>query len=81
MTATPGTSPRQPIRRTADNATRKLLAAAALMMSVLLIVSSFVTALLIPEAHMHTGGEAAGRALAYLAHAYLGHAFGTVYDL
>jgi hypothetical protein len=63
------------------NATRKLLAAAALMMSVLLIVSSFVTALLIPEEQYRTGGEAAGRALAYLAHAYLGHAFGTVYDL
>ena len=63
------------------NATRKLLAAAALLMSVLLIVSSFVTALLIPEEQYRTGGEAAGRALAYLAHAYLGHAFGTVYDL
>jgi len=63
------------------NATRKLLAAAALMMSVLLIASSFVTALLIPEAQYRTGGAAAGRALAYLAHAYLGHAFGTVYDL
>jgi hypothetical protein len=63
------------------NATRKLLAAAALMMSVLLIASSFVTTLLIPEEKYRTGGEAAGRALAYLAHAYLGHAFGTVYDL
>jgi hypothetical protein len=63
------------------NATGKLLAAAALLMSALLIVSSFVTDLLIPEEQYRTGGEAAGRALAYLAHAYLGHAFGTVYDL
>src|SRR4029453_12083102 len=45
------------------NATRKLLAAAALMMSVLLIASSFVTALLIPEAQYRTGCAAAWRSL------------------
>ncbi len=61
--------------------TRKLLASAALIMSVLLIVSSFVTALLIPEHAYREGGPASGRAIAYLAHLYLGNTFGTVYDI
>jgi len=61
--------------------TRKLLAAAALIMSVLLLVSSFVSALLIPEQAYREGGPASGRALAYLAHQYLGNIFGSVYDL
>jgi hypothetical protein len=60
--------------------TRKLLATAALIMSVLLIVSSFVTALLIPERAYKDGGPASGRAIAYLAHEYLGNAFGSIYD-
>ncbi|MGH9945311.1 MAG: amino acid transporter, partial [Pyrinomonadaceae bacterium] len=66
---------------------RKLLASAALIMSVMLITSSIVTTLLIPEAAFlpATGttpkGEANGRALAYLAHSYLGDGFGTVYDI
>ena len=61
--------------------TRKLLTSAALIMSVLLISSSFVTTLLIPAAEFAKGGEANGRALAYLAHHYLGEGFGTVYDI
>jgi hypothetical protein len=61
--------------------TRKLLATAAAIMSVLLILSSFVTALLIPEDAYRTGGEASGRAIAYLAHHLLGSGFGTVYDI
>jgi hypothetical protein len=62
-------------------ATRKLLAAAALIMSVMLILSSLATTLLVPEEAYRIGGPASGRALAYLAHLYLGSAFGTVYDL
>src|SRR5215472_8980528 len=50
-------------------------------MSVLLIGSSLVTTLLIPAAEFKEGGQASGRALAYLAHEYLGGMFGTVYDL
>jgi len=61
--------------------TRKLLAAAALTMSVLLIASSFVTTMLIPEDAYRIGGPASGRALAYLAHEMLGDIFGTVYDI
>ena len=67
--------------------TRKLLKAAALIMSVLLISSSIVTTTLIPaeafrpETEFEEAGAASGRALAYLAHTYLGDVFGTVYDL
>jgi hypothetical protein len=62
--------------------TRKLLLVAALIMSVLLITSSFVTTLLIdPKLITETGGEANGRALAYLAQKYLGQTFGTIYDV
>lgn len=62
-------------------ATIKLLVAAAFIMSTLLIGSSVVTTTLIPDAAWQEGGEASGRALAWLAHHYLGHAFGTVYDV
>jgi hypothetical protein len=61
--------------------TRTLLRTAALIMSVLLIGSSFVTTLLIPPEAYAEGGEASGRALAYLAHHYLGDVFGTIYDI
>ncbi|MEP0913898.1 amino acid transporter [Leptolyngbya sp. GB1-A1] len=61
--------------------THKLLTTAALIMSFFLITSSFVTILLIPAAEFQPGGRASGRALAYLAHQYLGNGFGTLYDL
>ncbi len=61
--------------------TKKLLTTAALIMSVFLITTSFITTLLIPEKEFEAGGQANGRALAYLAHDYLGNAFGTVYDV
>ena len=61
--------------------TKKLLSAAALIMSVFLLASSFVSALLIPAAAFQPGRAADGRALAYLAHPYLGAGFGTLYDL
>src|SRR6185437_8406342 len=60
--------------------TRKLLGTAALIMSGFLIATSLVTTLLIEPAKFKEGGEANGRALAYLAHRYLGNAFGTLYD-
>ncbi|WP_432020147.1 amino acid transporter [Streptomyces sp. 1222.5] len=61
--------------------TKKLLTTAALIMSVFLIATSFITTVLIPANEFKNGGKANGRALAYLAHEYLGGAFGTVYDL
>ena len=61
--------------------TRKLLTVAAVVMSVYLIVTSFVTTVLVPAREAQPGGAAEGRALAYVAHTHLGEAFGTVYDL
>ena len=61
--------------------TRKLLTTAALIMSVFLITSSVVVSAMVPEAAVRPGGEADGRALAYLAHELLGNGFGTVYDV
>jgi hypothetical protein len=61
--------------------TKKLLRTAALIMSVLLIGSAVATTLLIPPAEFKEGGQASGRALAFLAHRYLGEVFGTIYDI
>lgn len=61
--------------------TRKMLTAAAMIMSAFLVTSSFTTVVLIPGHEFQPGGEANGRALAFLAHEYLGDGFGTVYDL
>jgi hypothetical protein len=60
--------------------TRKLLTSAAAIMSVMLIGSAIVTATMIPSEALRVGGEAYGRALAYLAHRDLGIVFGTFYD-
>ncbi|MEO5894097.1 MAG: amino acid transporter [Vicinamibacterales bacterium] len=75
----PGDTEEQPIGRIRN--TRKLLTVAALIMSVLLVGSSIMTTLMIPPELFNEGGQAYGRALAYLAHEYLGNIFGTVYDL
>lgn len=60
---------------------KRLLTTAAITMSVFLFTSSLVTTLLIPQREFQPGGEANGRALAYLAHEYLGPVVGTAYDL
>ncbi len=73
-----GDTERHPAGRIRD--TRKLLTTAALIMSVFLVATSFVTTVLIPQREFEAGGPANGRALAFLAHEYLGSAFGTVYD-
>ena len=54
---------------------KNLLTTAALIMSVFLLASSLVTTLLIPPQAFQPGGEASGRALAYLAHEHLGEVF------
>ncbi len=75
----PGDDPRRPEGRIRN--TRTLLTTAAIIMSVFLLTSSFATTVLIPQEQFAKGGEANGRALAFLAHEYLGNGFGTVYDL
>lgn len=81
----PSDSPDHPAGRIRN--TRKLLVTSALIMSVLLIMSSFITTVLIPADEFRSAtatekaGQANGRALAYLAHLYLGDVFGTIYDL
>jgi hypothetical protein len=77
-----GYNPRRgtaPMGRIAN--TRKLLLTASVIMSGMLILSSFVTALLISPADYQENGKASGRAIAFLAHRYLGAGFGTVYDV
>ncbi|MHB8647921.1 MAG: APC family permease, partial [Thermomicrobiales bacterium] len=71
--------PAHPTGRIAN--TRKLLVTAAVIMSLFLITTSFATTVLIPADQFQEGGQANGRALAYLAHAYLGSGFGTLYDI
>jgi hypothetical protein len=74
----PGDDPQRPAGRI--RASKKLLAVAAVIMSVLLVGSSIVTTLLIPAHEFAKGGQANGRAMAYLAHQFLGEGVGTVYD-
>jgi hypothetical protein len=74
-----GDAPMRPEGRIRN--TRRMLTVAALIMSFYLITTSFVTTLLIPARELAPGGSANGRALAYVAHNYLGDALGTLYDL
>ena len=75
----PGDSHEHPTGRIQN--TRRLLIVAALIMSAFLLTSSFVTTVLIEPAEFAKGGRANGRALAFLAHEFLGSGFGTAYDL
>jgi hypothetical protein len=79
--------PHHPLGRIRN--TRKLLMTAGLIMSVMLLGSSIVTAMLIEPIALKTEGQAANRALAYVAHGetntlinpLFGPVFGTIYDL
>jgi len=75
----PTDDPKRPEGRIRN--TKKLLTAAAVIMSFYLILSTTVTIWLIPAELFQDGGAANGRALAYLAHLFLGDSFGTVYDI
>ena len=61
--------------------TRKLLVTASIIMSLFLLATSTATTLLIEPDKFKEGGEANGRALAYLGHKYLGNGFGALYDI
>lgn len=80
LVAAEGDDPEERLRSRIRN-THKLLTGAALIMSVYLLMTSFVTTVLIPTEAFEDGGEASGRAMAYLAHEYLGEGFGTAYDV
>jgi hypothetical protein len=80
LVAAKGATPEERLASKIKN-TRRLLTTAALIMSVYLLGSSFVTTVLIPPDAFQEGGEANGRALAYLAHELLGDGFGSVYDV
>ena len=60
---------------------RHLLVTAAAIMSVFLMLTSIVTTVLIPAKQFAPGGDANGRAMAYLAHQYLGSTLGSIYDV
>jgi hypothetical protein len=75
----PNDTPAHPAGRIRN--TRKLLTSAALIMSGYLMTTSLVTTLLIPHEEFEEGGEASGRALAFLAHDFFGDGFGTAYDI
>lgn len=74
-----GDTPQKPTGRIQNG--KKLLTGAALIMSVMLLCSSIVTTMLIPAAEFQPGGEANGRALAYLAHEHFSTWFATLYDI
>jgi hypothetical protein len=79
ITGAKGDTDRLPLGRI--RGAKRLLTTAAIIMSTFLITSSIVTTLLIPQEEFKPGGSADGRALAFLAHQYLGDGFGTVYDI
>lgn len=60
---------------------KHLLVTAAGIMSVFLMATSVITTVLIPAAAFREGGEANGRAMAWLAHKYAGSVLGTAYDI
>lgn len=60
--------------------TKKLLITSASIMSLCLLASSLATSVLLTREQVAEGGPAAGRALSFLAHQYLGEQMGSVYD-
>ena len=80
LVAAEGSTPHHRLQNRIRN-TRKLLTGAAVVMSVYLVATSVVTTILIPAEEFEEGGRANGRAMAFLAHEYLGEIFATAYDV
>ncbi|MCI1256113.1 MULTISPECIES: amino acid transporter [Corynebacterium] len=59
---------------------RRLVLVSALVMSAFLIASSLCVTMLVPGEQLAAGGDANGRALAWLAHEQYGDVVGNVYD-
>ncbi|WP_420099501.1 amino acid transporter [Corynebacterium sp.] len=59
---------------------RRLVLVSALVMSLFLIASSLCVTMLVPGEQLAAGGEANGRALAWLAHDEFGPVVGNIYD-
>jgi hypothetical protein len=59
---------------------RRLVLVSALVMSCFLICSSLCVTMLVPPGQLAAGGEANGRALAWLAHEEFGRVVGNIYD-
>ncbi len=61
--------------------TKKMLFTSAIIMSVCLLTSSLVASIFLTSEQVADGGDAAGRALSYLGHSFLGNTFGNLYDI
>lgn len=81
----PGTDPGTEITATAARDSRirggrRLVLVSALVMSAFLVASSLCVTMLVPAGQLASGGEANGRALAWLAHEQFGPVVGNLYD-
>jgi len=61
--------------------TKKMLIVSASIMSFCLLTSSLIASIFLTREQVEDGGDAAGRALSYLGHQFLGNTFGNLYDI
>ncbi|MGP9723232.1 amino acid transporter [Corynebacterium sp. AOP40-9SA-29] len=78
--ADPATEPGTAARDSRIRGGRRLVLVSALVMSAFLVASSLCVTMLVPAGQLASGGEANGRALAWLAHEQFGPIVGNLYD-